>query len=63
MADNTNMTNAKKLKQQALLKLKNALFRNIALIFSLDKPCCLENRAVREPCKRRSACTTPGKML
>ena len=33
------------------------LFRNIALIFSLERPCYLENRVVREPCKRRSACT------
>jgi hypothetical protein len=32
------------------------LFRNIALIFSLEKLCYLENRVVREPCKRRSAC-------
>ena len=35
---------------------KTVLFRNIALIFSLEKPCYLENRVVREPCKRRSAC-------
>ena len=32
------------------------LFRIIALIFSLEKPCYLENHVVREPCKRRSAC-------
>ena len=32
-------------------------FRNIALIFSLEKPCYLGNRVVREPCKRRTACT------
>ena len=45
--------------QKNLLKVlpKTMLFRNIALIFSLEKPCYLENRAVREPCKRRSACT------
>ena len=36
---------------------KTVLFRNIALIFSLEKPCYLENRVVREPCKRRTACT------
>ena len=46
-------------KSQNLLKVlpKTVLFRNIALIFSLEKPCYLENRVVREPCKRRSACT------
>jgi len=46
-------------KSQTLLKVlpKTVLFRNIALIFSLEKPCYLENRVVREPCKRRSACT------
>ena len=45
-------------KSQNLLKVlpKTVLFRNIALIFSLEKPCYLENRVVREPCKRRSAC-------
>ena len=32
------------------------LFRNIARIFSLEKSCYLENRVVRELCKRRSAC-------
>ena len=32
------------------------LFRNIALIFSLEKPCYLENSVVKEPCKRRTAC-------
>ena len=46
-------------KSQNLLKVlpKTVLFRNIALIFSLEKPCYLENRVVREPCKRRSVCT------
>jgi hypothetical protein len=34
------------------------LFRNIALIFSLENPCYLENRVVREPGKQRTACTT-----
>ena len=34
---------------------KTVLFRNIALIFSSEKPCYLENRVVREPC--RTACT------
>ena len=33
------------------------LFRNIALISSLEKLCYLKNRVVREPCKRRSACS------
>ena len=49
-------------KSQNLLKVlpKTVLFRNIALIFSLEKPCYLENHVVREPCKRRSACTTKG---
>ena len=44
---------------QSLIKIwpKTVLFRNIALIFSLEKPCYLENRVVREPCKQRSACT------
>ena len=32
------------------------LFRNIVLIFSLEKQCYLENRAVRELCNRRTAC-------
>ena len=36
---------------------KTVLFRKIARIFSLEKPCYLENRVVREPCKRRSACS------
>ena len=47
-------------KSQNLLKVlpKTVPFRNIALIFSLKKPCYLENRVVREPCKRRSACKT-----
>ena len=46
-------------KSQNLLKVlpKTVLFRNIALISSLEKPCYLENRVVRELCKRRSACT------
>ena len=35
---------------------KNVLLRSIAWIISLEKPCYLENRAVREPCKLRSAC-------
>ena len=40
------------------------LFRNIALIFSLEKPCYLENRVVREPCKWRSACNKdPSSLL
>ena len=45
-------------KSQNLLKVlpKTVLCRNIALIFSLEKLCYLENRVVREPCKRRSAC-------
>ena len=45
-------------KSQNLLKVlpKTVLFRNIALIFSLEKPCYLENRVTREPRKRRSAC-------
>ena len=37
--------------------LKTVLFRNIALICSLEKQCYLENRVVREPCKRRTACS------
>ena len=36
---------------------KTVLFRNIGLIFSLEKLCYLENRVVREPCKQRNACT------
>ena len=38
-------------KSQNLLKVlpKTVLFRHIALIFSLKKPCYLENRVVREP--------------
>ena len=46
-------------KSQNLLKVlsKTVLFRNIALIFNLKKPCYLENRVVREPCKQRSVCT------
>ena len=49
-------------KSQNLLKVlpKTVLFRNIALIFSLEKPCYLENRVVREPCKRRSASQKRG---
>ena len=45
-------------KSQNLLKVlpKTVLFRNLALIFSLKKPCYLENCVAREPCKRRSAC-------
>ena len=45
-------------RSQNLLEVlpKTVLFRKIALIFSLEKPCYLENRVVREPCKRRSAC-------
>ena len=45
-------------KSQNLLKVlpKTVLFRNIALIFSFEKPCYLENRVVREPCKQRTAC-------
>ena len=45
-------------KSQNLLKVlpKTVLFRNTALIFSLEKLCYLENRVVREPCKQRSAC-------
>ena len=45
-------------KSQNLLKVlqKTVLFRNIALIFNLEKPCYLEYRVVRESCKRRSAC-------
>ena len=35
---------------------KNVLFRSITLFWALKKPCYLENRVVREPCKRRSAC-------
>ena len=47
-------------KSQNLFKVlpKTVLFRSIALIFSFEKPCYLENRVVREPCKRRSACIT-----
>ena len=37
---------------------QTVLFRDIARIFNLQKPCYLENRVVREPCKWRSACTT-----
>ena len=46
-------------KSQNLLKVlpKTVLFRNIALIFSLEKQCYLENRVFRELCKRRRACT------
>ena len=45
-------------KSQNFIKIwpKTLLFRNIALIFSLEKPCYLENRVVREPCKQRTAC-------
>ena len=45
-------------KSQNLLKVlpKTVLFRNIALVFSLENLRYLENRVVREPCKRRSAC-------
>ena len=45
-------------KSQTLLKVlpKTVLFRNVVLIFSLEKPCYLENSVVREPCKPRSAC-------
>ena len=32
------------------------LFRNKALVFSLEKPFYLENCVVREPCKWRTAC-------
>jgi hypothetical protein len=35
---------------------KTVLSRKIARIFSLKKPCYLENRVVREPCKQRTAC-------
>ena len=42
---------------------KIVLFRNIALIFSLEKPCYLENCVVREPCKRRSAVTGSNMLL
>ena len=35
---------------------KTKLFRKIGRIFSLEKPCYLENRVVRDPCKRRTAC-------
>ena len=44
---------------QSFIKIwpKTVLFRNIALIFSLEKPCYLENRVVRGSCKRRTACT------
>ena len=47
-------------KSQNLLKVlpKTVLSRNIALISSLEKQCYLENRVVREPCKRRNACKT-----
>ena len=47
-------------KTQNLLKVlqKTVLFRNIALIFNLEKSCYLENRVAREPCKQRSAYTT-----
>ena len=49
-------------KSQNLLKVlpKTVLFRNIALISSLEKQCYLENRVVREPCKRRSIKLKPG---
>ena len=49
-------------KSQNLLKVlpKTVLFRNIALIFSLEKQCYLENRDVREPCKKRTACIIYG---
>ena len=39
------------------MEAKTVLFRKIARIFILEKPCYLENCAVREPCKRRTACT------
>jgi hypothetical protein len=32
------------------------LFRSITRFWALKKPCYLENRVVREPRKRRSAC-------
>ena len=52
-------------KSQNLLKVlpKTVLFRSIALIFSFEKPCYLENRVVREPCKQRSACILRWEVL
>ena len=36
---------------------KTVLFRNIAQIFSIEKPCYLENYVVKKPCKRRTTCS------
>ena len=46
-------------KSQNLLKVlpKTVLFRNIALIFSLEKTMLFRKPCCWEPCKRRSACT------
>ena len=46
----------KKPKNLSKFLPKTVLFRNIALSFSLEKPYYLENRVVRESCKRRTAC-------
>ena len=46
-------------KSQNVLKVlpKTVLFRNLVLIFILEKPSYLENRVVGEQCKQRSACS------
>ena len=43
-------------KKKEKSKIKTVLFRSITRIWALKKPCYLENRVVREPRKRRSAC-------
>ena len=52
-----DIKNHKKIQNLSKILPKTVLFRNIVLIFNLEKPCYLENRVVREPCERRSACT------
>ena len=52
--DNYVIKWAKKTSQK---EKKNVLFRSITRFWALKKPCYLENRVVREPCKWRSACT------
>ena len=52
-----DIKNWQKLTKSHKIWPKTVLFRNIALIFSLEKPVYLENLIVREQCKRRTACT------
>ena len=46
-----------------LKERKTVLFRSITRFWALKKPCYLENRVVREPRKRRSACTSKQDVL